>query len=318
MAITKLQQLRMQKCWIYLRTHSPPNNWTPGHPLEILINYASVGFKLKKSTAKTNIAYPLIRFLKKEGFLEIGYSEKNGAGEVVSGICFKLYNHTKERLDFPQTNGKVQSTDGVPDYLKKVVDEACKRLEDNVGSIVEHQLKNKIRKKLKEDSQNDKSIAVWIDGPNISNSSRKAGIQLPIRPLLEELRNHGNIVCAFAFNNLRCSEKILKMYKRMGIVNITCVSPKEEFDTGFDPVDDEIKRIVPVLADIAQIHVVGSMDRHFEPIIAHLQQQGKVVARFQVDEARGIADLQEIGDKKTGIGYTVLRTRKFKPVFAPS
>lgn len=248
-------------------------------------------FRLKKTKARKD-AQLLIDFLIDERYLQPLSRNKNG--RITS---FRLLK-TKPNPDFSFMPALVN------DEVKCILNQISQGLEQKSERLFQR-LEAKLDWLLEQTRENgDKklNIAVWLDGPNIWYSCEPHKIEVFLDALMMKLQQLGNVVFAACFNNSGTPLPILEIYKKKNFALIDCAPAKKLFASGFDPVDEEMKRLVRLLAGLMpaiNCHVIGSADADFNPLIEEMRQRGKKVFRFFItEEEHQTAVLQEMdGDR---------------------
>lgn len=149
---------------------------------------------------------------------------------------------------------------------------------------MKEQLARLTQPQLPQSQPTAKGVAVWVDTPNFCNCCRNQGIKIPFVEMFETIRkNLGPIVFTGAFHNQNCGTGLLRIFKTFDFALFNCVSAKENYIEGYDPVDLEMDRVIRSLMNVADAHVIVSGDTDFNPLISFLRMNGKNANRFFVN-----------------------------------
>ncbi|MEK7115145.1 MAG: NYN domain-containing protein [Patescibacteria group bacterium] len=192
-----------------------------------------------------------------------------------------------------------------PDFSELISKFGKKPIQNNGHDLSSELLKrfSSLEEKVTAQLAREKRCAIWIDSPNLSKSCEQMRCEMPIKQILDYFSIKAPISFGAAFYNIGCSVDILRAYTLHNITSVGCLYSKPsrigqtDQRHASDPVDQEMIRNIRQLIDIADIHILVSGDRDFDPIIHFLRQQQKEVYRVFLNTMTRSA-MVEYSDKR--------------------
>lgn len=263
-------------------------------PIEEAVKVLHGKFHLKQTTAY-QIATKIVRNLVEQRYIETVH----GSGPGNKTVAFKVINRSfsfKNKDSVPPPPTRVPSV-GQPTEDFEVI----------VRRIVKSEFAAQREIIAADEARRQKNIVVYIDTVNLYKACKEMKIMMPIEELLQELQRFGKVIQSYAFYNAGCPDEIIRIFLKYDCLPIGCIDNKKDkgprisgfldslvqkngpsplMEEKYDWIDSYIDRTVRANVQLMQgadIHVIVSGDRHFEPLFAKIRQAGKKAIKCHAD-----------------------------------
>lgn len=184
------------------------------------------------------------------------------------------------------------------------------RISRKIERIIESKVIELIGSKAENQKECDsmqETVALWVDTPNYFRRCVENRTELTLPNILKTIReNVGEIVFAGAFIDRHVGQVFVKEFRRHDFTLFFCTSVKKDYIVNYDPVDEQLDRTVRQLQGIADVHIIASNDRDFDPLVSKLRDHmGKKVFQLTLPQGKRKAVLEL--DKPIHIPLTPLK-----------